>query len=414
MAVVPPLDLPVDQSQLPPLALVRQRLDAAHLANVEGAIAQGFQRCGQGIHPGMRIAITAGSRGIANIAEITRAVVDETRARGAEPFVVAAMGSHGGATAEGQRAVLAGYGITEEKVGAPIVSSMETACLGTTALGFPVFIDRAAYESNGIILVNRVKPHSILTGNLGSGLLKMAGIGLGKQVGADSIHRKGVARNLLPAARLVLERAPILLGVAIVENALDEPWKIEVMPKAEIEEADRRLLGEARALLPTIPFDPIDVLIVDRIGKNFSGAGMDPNVIGMHRRLGGPAEREIQRIVALDLSPESHGNAIGVGMADIITECLQEKIDWRATYTNALTSDFLAGVKLPVAARTAREAVVLAMRPFDLETVRMVRITDTAHLEEMWVSSTLLADLDRYPNVEQISRLEGFRLPPSA
>jgi hypothetical protein len=283
---------------------------------------------------------------------------------------------------------------------------METVHLGDTETGFAVYLDRAAYDADAIVLVNRVKPHSMLTGDLGSGLMKMAGIGLGKREGADSIHRQGLAEHFLSAARLVLRRAPVVLGVAVVENALDQTWTVEVVPVAEIEAADRRLLREARALLPNIPFDPIDVLVVDAIGKNISGAGMDPNVIGMHRRIGGPPEREIRCIVALSLTPQSHGNACGVGMADIITARLRDAIDWHATYLNAVTSNFLAGIKLPIACPSARDAMTLAMRPFAPETVRAVRIADTAHLEEMWISPALLAEIGSYPGMEQVGEPE--------
>jgi hypothetical protein len=394
----PPLYIPPGGAQLPRLARVRQRFDTSRVADIRAALAPQFARHARyAIAPGMRVAITAGSRGIADIDRITAAVAEEVRRLGAEPFVVAAMGSHGGATAAGQREVLASYGIAEERVGCPIVAEIDTVRLGATDDGIAVYVDRAAYEADAIILLNRVKPHTLLTGELGSGLMKMAGIGLGNPIGADSIHRLGLARHLLPVARMVLERAPVRLGVAIVENSLDQAWKIEVVPAAEIEAADRRLLAEARALLPNIPFDPIDLLIVDTIGKNISGTCMDPNVIGMHRRIGGPPQRAIERIVALDLSDESHGNASGVGMADIITERLRARIDWHATYTNALTAGFLAGVKLPVACPTARAAVELAARAFDAETIRAVRIVDTAHLEHMWVSPALLAELDRYP-----------------
>jgi len=409
----PPLYTPAPGVRLPHMARVRQRFDTARVTDIRAAIARGFaEHARDAIKPGMRVAITGGSRGIANIAAITAAVVAETRALGAEPFVVAAMGSHGGATAEGQRAVLTGYGVTEETAGCPIVSSMETVTVGETETGFTVYVDRAAYESDGIILLNRVKPHSILTGDQGSGLMKMAGIGLGKRDGADSIHRKGVTAHLLPAARLVLARAPVALGVAIVENSLDQTWKIETVPVPDIPAADVRLLAEARALLPTIPFDPLDVLIVERIGKNYSGTGLDPNVIGMHRRIGGAPEREIRRIVALDLSDESHGNANGVGMADIVTARLRDKIDWHATYTNALTADFLPGVKLPIACATERAAMELALYPFDPEDARVVRVADTAHLEEMWVSAALLPTLARYPLVEQVSELEDMIFEP--
>jgi hypothetical protein len=397
--------------RLPRMARVRQRFDTTHIADIAGAVGEGFARHAAGaIGPGMRVAITAGSRGIANIVAIIAAVAAEVRRLGAEPFVVGAMGSHGGSTGAGQRAVLASYGISEAAVGCPVVSEIETVRLGATADGIDVHIDRAAYQADAIILLNRVKPHSILTGDLGSGLMKMAGIGLGNPVGADSIHLKGLARHLIPVAQMVLERAPVRLGIAVVENSLDQTWKIEVTPAAEIAATDRRLLAEARALLPNIPFDPLDILIVDTIGKNISGTGMDPNVIGMHRRTGGPPQRQIRRIVALDLSEESHGNANGVGMADIIAERLRAKIDWQATYANAITADFLHGVKLPIACATARDAVALAMKPFEAESVRAVRVADTAHLEELWVSPALLAELDQYPAVEQVGELEELRM----
>jgi hypothetical protein len=392
---------------MPRLARVRQRFDTRRVASVEAELAPQFARvAADAIGPGMRVAITAGSRGIADIDRITAAVVAEVRRLGAEPFVVSAMGSHGGATPEGQREVLASYGITPERVGCPVIAEIDTVHLGDTADGIAVYVDRAAYEADAIVLLNRVKPHTILTGELGSGLMKIAGIGLGNPIGADSIHRLGLSRHLLPVARMVLERAPVRLGVAIVENSLDQTWKIEVVPAPQIEAADRRLLTEARALLPNIPFDPIDVLVIDTIGKNISGTGMDPNVIGMHRRIGGAPERTIERIVALDLSDESHGNANGVGMADIITERLRARIDWHATYTNALTANFLTGIKLPLACPSGQAAVALAARAFEDETIRVVRIADTAHLEYLWVSRALLAELDRYPTLEQAGDLE--------
>ena len=386
---------------IPTMLPVQQQFDESSIDNVRIPITHGFAQYGGVIKAGMRVAITAGSRGITRLTEIIGAVVEEVRQRGGEPFVVAAMGSHGGATSDGQRNVLHGYGITETALGCPISSSMDTVCIGETAEHVSVYVDRAAYEADAIILLNRVKPHSILTGNLGSGLMKMAGIGLGKRDGADSIHTKGLAEHLILVARVVLERAPIQLGVAIVENALHQPWKIVVVPTPIIEETDQALLAEARAILPNIPFDPIDVLVVDQMGKNFSGTGMDPNVIGMHRRIGGAPERHIRRIVALDLSPESHGNANGVGMADIITQTLRDKIDWHATYTNALTADFLSGVKIPYTCHAVSEAVALACKPFAPETIRAVRISDTTHLQQFWVSQALCQEIDHFPPIKQ-------------
>lgn len=388
--------------ELPRFAPVRQHFPDDSIDDLAGGIQAEFRRINAAdrVRPGMSVAVTAGSRGIDRIATITRAVVDGLRELGAQPFIVPAMGSHGGATVEGQLAVLASYGITEETMGCPIRATMEAVPLGVTPSGYTVYCDRYAFEADGIVVVNRVKPHSILTGDLGSGLMKMLGIGLGKAVGADAIHIMGVQENLIPAARTVLATAAVLFGVAIVENSFDKVARIEAVPPEEIEEADRRLLALARSYLPNVPFDPLDVLVVQQIGKNLSGAGMDPNVIGMHRRIGGPPQREIRRIVALDLTDESHGNAIGMGIADIITERLAAKVDYEATCVNALTSDFLWGIKQPLAAPTDELALRLAFRPFPPDTARAVIIRDTAHLDTLWVSTALLAELPASEHLE--------------
>jgi hypothetical protein len=316
------------------------------------------------------------------------------------------MGSHGGATVEGQLEVLASYGITESSMGCPIRATMEAVPLGVTPTGYTAYCDRFAYEADGIVAVNRVKPHSILTGDLGSGLMKMLGIGLGKAVGADAIHIVGVEENLLPAARIVLSNAKVLFGLAIVENSFDQAARIEAVWPDEIEETDVRLLRLARAYLPNIPFDPLDVLVVQQMGKNFSGTGMDPNVIGMHRRIGGPPQREIRRIVALRLSEESHGNSTGLGLADIITEGLLADVDYEAMCINSLTSDFLWGIKQPLPAPTEEMALRLALRPFPPESARAVIISDTAHLDQMWVSNALVPELGAY---EQLEALDDAR-----
>ncbi len=394
------LPVPID-APLPRFLLARQRFVDDAAGDVAGMLAQELQRVGaQALFaPGQRIAVTAGSRGIHRIAEVIRATVDWLKGQGVNPFVVPAMGSHGGATAQGQLQVLASYGITEAAMGCPIHSSMEAVEIGTTALGYKVYCDRHAREADGIVLVNRVKPHSILVGELGSGLLKMLAIGLGKQAGADSIHQRGLQENFLPAARLALARAPVRLGLALVENSFDHLARLEAALPAQMEEADRRLLGLARAYMPTLPFDPLDVLVVLQMGKNISGAGMDPNVIGMHRRLGGVPTREIGRIVALDLTEESHGNAVGIGMADLITARLQGKIDFYATAVNAVTSGFLWGAKLPLALRTDREAIALALKPYDSAHVRAVIARDTSHLDALWLSEPLAKEARDRPSL---------------
>jgi hypothetical protein len=393
--------------------LVRQPLDTTRVDDAAAAVARAFgeARAHERIAPGMEIAITAGSRGIDKIVPILAAVVSEVRRCGGVPFLTTAMGSHGGATDAGQREVLTGYGITADGVGCEIRASMDVVSLGQAADGDEVFLDRDACGAGGIVVVGRVKPHSILTGELGSGLLKMAAIGLGNQRGADAIHVAGVQEHLVPCARHVLAHAPIAFGIALVENPRDELALVRGVVPADFEAADRELLAYVRARSPALPFDPLDVLVVDYIGKDISGAGMDPNVIGMWRRNGGAPDRAIGRIVALNLSAQSHGNATGVGMADVITEQLRAKIDFKATYTNSITSNFLSGAKVPLTVGSAREAIELACRPFAPERLRCVRVRDTAHLEYLLVSRALL---DAPGAGETLERLERGAFPLDA
>ncbi|GAC1543283.1 MAG: lactate racemase domain-containing protein [Candidatus Velthaea sp.] len=393
----------------PSFVRVRQRLDSDEIADIADAVADAFEQgeAARRIRAGARIAITAGSRGVDRIPEVLRAVADRVRALGGEPFISAAMGSHGGATDDGQRDVLRGYGITEASVGAPIVSSMETR--EYDGPGGSVYCDRAAAESDGIIVVGRVKPHTSLVGPIGSGLLKMTAIGLGKRGGADALHRLGLQNNLVPWAKRVLARAPILFGIALVENGVDRLTVIEGTLPEQFEDTDARLLALARELLPQIPFDPIDFLIVDRVGKNISGTGMDPNVIGLHRRIGGAPQRNIKRIAALDLTDDSHGNAMGIAMADVITQRLLEKIDFDALHANAMTSNFIEGAKLPVAAATDRDVVSIGCKGLAPDAIRAVHIADTAHLEEFEISSALLGDARANSNIEVLGELAPLR-----
>ncbi|MDP3062804.1 MAG: lactate racemase domain-containing protein [Chloroflexota bacterium] len=382
-------------------ARVRQRFVDDRIQDVPAAVRKELARIGLSriVKPGQRIAITAGSRGIQGIVEILRTVVDEVKAVGAKPFVVAGMGSHGNATSEGQREVLTGYGVTETSMGCPIVTDMDAVELGRTPNGYTIYMDKNAFNSDGILVVNRVKPHTILVGDLGSGLGKMLVIGLGKQKGADSVHVIGIQQSLIPALRIVLSKAPVALGLAIVENSFDHTAKIEAVLPRDIESADVRNLKLARDYLPNIPFDPLDFLIVGQMGKNIAGTGMDPNVIGLHRRLGGPPQREIGRILCLDLTADSHGNANGIGMADIITQRLRDKVDLDATYMNGLTAGFLWGIKMPIALPTDREALSLLTKPYPPTTARGVFVRDTAHLDTMLVTEALLPNVRNNPNL---------------
>jgi hypothetical protein len=357
----------------------------------------------------MRVAITAGSRGITGIPAILATVVEELRRFGAEPFVVPAMGSHGGATAEGQTAVLYSLGITEEAVGCPIRATMETVQLGVTSEGIPVFLDRLAAEADGIVVVNRVKAHTDFSGPVESGLMKMLTIGLGKHRGALAAHSHSVRLTypvvVASVAREVIRRAPLLFGLALIENAYDQTAEVVGVRPADFEQTEQALLLRAKALMARLPFDRIDVLIVDEIGKEVSGAGLDPNVIGRMPHADGPQTPVITRIVLRDLSPRTYGNAIGVGLGDYTTRRLVDKIDPHPTYINTLTSISPDKARIPMTAETDREAVewaLMTIGPVDPAQARVVRIQNTLHLERLYISEALHVEAEAHPALELI------------
>jgi hypothetical protein len=383
------------------LTKIRQRFDHARLDDPRGALRSQLPALDALIRPGAHIAIATGSRGIDNLAVVVREVSDYVRTRGAQPFVVPAMGSHGGATAEGQSEILNGYGISEETIGAPIRSSMETVELPVGDVSFRVFMDRHAHESDGVILVNRIKPHTDFHGRYESGLMKMALIGLGKLEGARAVHDFGIygLRELIgPGATQVLSTGKILAGVGLVENAFHETLHVELLAASAIAREEPRLLDLAKRHMPRLPVDVVDVLAIDRMGKDISGVGIDPNITG---RIGVAGEHDalaprVRAMMVCALTPETHGNAIGVGLADVITRRLFAEIDYAATYGNVITSSFLDRGKIPVVAETDRDAFDLALRscghvPSGRE--RIVRILDTLHLEEVYVSHALLEEL---------------------
>jgi hypothetical protein len=351
------------------------------------------------VKPGQTVAITAGSRGIANVARITRAVVDELKALQLKPFIVPTMGSHGGATAEGQRTVLEHYGITEAAMGCPIRSSMEVVQIGEVK-GIPVFCDKNVWGADHIAVVARIKPHTDFTGEIESGLFKMMAIGLGKQRGAEHYHRAGHAygyAEVFPlVGKKVLETARILFGVGLVENGYEETAKIQALLPKDFEAGEKALLQEAKAWMARLPFDVLDLLIVDDLGKNISGAGMDTNVVGrpfVQKVLDRP---KVRRIFVRDLTPESEGNAVGIGMADVTTRRLVDKINYQAMYMNAITSGVPEGAKIPMIFDTDREAIQVALGMIGLtppDRARVVRIKTTLHLTEMDVSEALLQEV---------------------
>ncbi|TBL76517.1 lactate racemase domain-containing protein [Paenibacillus thalictri] len=402
----------------PRMLPVEQLFERPRVADLPGALREQFdtERVRAAIKPGTRVAVAVGSRGIADLQLIVTCVVRMLRELGAEPFIVPAMGSHGGATAEGQTAILADYGITEAEVGAAIVSSMETVPAGHTANGVPLYFDRHAYEADAIVLVARVKAHTDFKGTVESGLLKMAAIGLGKHQGAIALHSQGFDSfaSLIPGAgRILIEKTPIALGVAIIENAYDEVARIEVLPAEDIASREPALLAEAKNLMPRLQLAEIDVLIVDEIGKNISGAGMDPNITG---RFAGPVDYppkapNVQKIIVRQLTPQSHGNATGIGLADITTKRLVEQIDFHKTYTNCITSTVLTGAKIPLTAPNDREALEIAIRTcnrIDPERVNIVWIQNTLSLQHIYISETYGELLDATEGLRIIGPPQPF------
>lgn len=401
---------------LPRLLRLRQEFPRPPPLDLAAVLAAEFAPLRAHVRPGAQIGVAVGSRGIIHIRAIIAGVVAELRAAGAQPFILPAMGSHGGATAEGQREVLASYDITEAAMGVPIRAAMDVRRVGTTPDGDPILCSTEALAADGLVIVNRIKPHTDFYGRIGSGLLKMCVVGLGKHAGAAAMHRAasrlGHERAIRGMARGLLAAAPILGGIAILENQFHETARLVAIPRAEMETAEEALLAEARALLPLLPFEEIDLLIVDWLGKNISGSGLDPNVtnrwvqgyLGGLRREDRPAPF-IRRVFVRDLTPESHGNAIGIGLADVTTTRLVRAMDVRVTGINALTSLTPQTAKIPIAFDTDREAIERTLASLaldDVRTARVVRIADTLSLTEMEISESLWAEAKGRPGLAAV------------
>jgi len=381
------------------------------------AIATEFAKLRPLVTPGARIAVAVGSRGITNLASIVKAVIEELKRAGARPFILPAMGSHGGATAGGQREVLATYDVTEDSMGVPIHAAMEAREVGGSPDDVPAFCSVEALQADGILVVNRIKPHTDFYGTMGSGLLKMLVIGVGKHAGALAMHRAasrlGHERAIRSMAKTIIAHAPVLGGLAILENQFHETARVVAVPREAMETSEETLLEEARALMPLLPFEEIDLLIVDWIGKNISGSGMDPNVtnrwvqgyVGGLMRENRPAPF-IRRIFVRGVTPESHGNAIGIGLADVTTTRLVQAMDKWATNINALTSLTPQTAKIPIAFDTDREAIERLLTTLALEDparqARVVRIESTLAVVEMDVSEALWAVAKTRPGLVAI------------
>lgn len=403
---------------LPRMIRVRQIFNQTHIEpdEIPAVIAAQLARDAvrKNIKPGMSIAITCGSRGITNIATIIKAIVDYVKAQGGKPFIFPAMGSHGGATVQGQLNILESYHVTEETMGCPIRATMEAVYLGDTVEGSPVYQDRYAHEADGVILCGRIKAHTSFQGAYESGLLKMSVIGMGKQHGAESVHESGfqnMGRVLPQFAQVVFDHTNIVAGIGILENAYEQTCRIVALNADEIWEQEPLLLREANDSMGRLWIEKTDVLVIDRLGKNISGDGMDPNVTGTFGSPGRtrgtePGPIQAQRTVVLDLTDESHGNMNGLGMADVTTKRLVDKIDVDITYPNAVTSTLVNMVKIPIFAHSDAHAIKLALRTcnmIDKKHPRIVRIENSLALEHIWVSEILADEVLQSPHME----LEG-------
>ncbi|MEM7117382.1 MAG: hypothetical protein AAF614_33430 [Chloroflexota bacterium] len=404
------LDIP-----LPKMARVRQRFVERKIEDVATAVSTQVNRpeIAATIQPGAKIAIGVGSRGIANLETAVRALVAAIKAHGGDPFIFPAMGSHGGATVEGQTRLLATYGITEERVGAPVRATMDTVLITQLADGTQLHMDAYAHAADGVVLINRIKPHTNFRGDIESGIIKMMVIGMGKIAGATILHSDhGMSRfpNVLPpAATALMEHIPFLFGVGLVEDAYDHTAVVEAILGPDLISREAELQVIAKRNMARLYFDQIDVLVIEQMGKEISGAGFDPNITGRNNRhVVGFDHPHITKIVVLDLTKETHGNATGMGLADVITNRFFKQIDFASTYANTITSAYLDGAALPIVMPTDHDAIALAVKAtprVKSENARIVRIKDTLSLGEIEVSEPLLAEVETHDHLTQVSEL---------
>lgn len=402
----------------PRMVKIEQHFKKDRIENVEETVrSETRQKLKPSDFKGKRIAVTVGSRGIAHLNLILRTIIEELKNWDAKPFIVPAMGSHGGADKRGQQEILAGYGITEKSMGAPVVSSMDVIRVATLKNGMPVYCDKVAYESDGIVVMNRIKPHTDFKGDNESGLLKMIGIGLGNHRGATALHSYGfdqMAQLLPQVGEAFIKNAPVAFGVAIVENAYDELLKLEVVKPARFISREKELLVLAKENIARLLVSSIDVLIIEEIGKEISGSGMDPNVTGFPGSglTKGFDTPPIQRIVVLGVTQKSHGNGIGIGLADISTIRCVNQIDWSITYINSLTAGVTEPAKMPVVMNTDKEALVVAVKTCSRvmpQEAKIVRIKNTLEIHKIEVSKPYLQELRARDDISILSEPRPLR-----
>ncbi len=416
----------MNSAMLPRMVKVRQNFPNERIADLEHEVRNGVAACvrHRSLPPGAKVAITAGSRGIRHIVDILKYTVEALKHHGCKPYLISAMGSHGGGNKEGQAAVLTSLGITEQTVGAPVIASDETLLIGATSKqaaaapyaglctveGLQVYVAKEAMEADAVLVVNRIKPHTAFHGEYESGLMKMLAVGLGRAPGADSVHRLGadqMAQAIPSIAAHILSHAPIWGCLAIVENGYDEPALIQGVPAEHIPAEERKLLQIAKGYMPSIPVRDIDLCMIGEMGKNYSGTGVDTNVVGRMKITGvpEPAEPGIRYLAILGLSEPSHGNATGIGLADFTTRRVVKQIDWQATYLNCLTSGFTARAATPIIAQDDKdvlEKAMFALKTEHPEQLRLVILKNTLQLDELWVSESLYEELGNRPGIEAV------------
>jgi hypothetical protein len=396
--------------KFPKMYRVRQRLDDTKIENIEPAVEAELRKLSlTSIKPGQRVAITGGSRGIANMAEILKTVVEHIKSYDAQPFIFPAMGSHGGATAQGQVAVLEQLGITESYLNAPILSSMDVVEIARTDDDVPVYVDQNALAADHIVVVNRIKSHTKFKGPVESGLVKMMAIGMGKLKGAEFYHKAAIQHTfpkiIMDAARMVIRRTPVLFALGIIENAYGKTSLVSAVKPDAIENKEKELLILSKKLMAKLPFNDIDLLIVDEMGKDISGVGIDPNVTGRNRDLLGVFDHPVQvkRLFVRDLTAKSKGNAVGIGLADITTQRLVDKIDYDATYKNCITGISLEKAAVPMHFKNDRKAIEVGLGSMGLippEKSKIVRIKNTNRLETVQVSEAFADELQQRSDLE--------------
>lgn len=401
----------------PAIARVRQIVEQPEVDDPPAEVARAIResRIRTRLRPGASVALAVGSRGIAGLDALVKAAVQTLKDLGLQPFVVAAMGSHGGGDEDGQRALLASFGVTESAVGCPVRCAMDTVVLGTNSFGLPIHFDKNAFEADGIVLLNRIKPHTSFTGRYESGLLKMLAIGLGKCQGAAQVHKLGLPglKTMLPeVGKFLLGKTRLALGVALLENAHERTARVVGVEPERLLDEEPALLDEARDYMARLPFDRFDVLVIGELGKNYSGTGLDPNVIGRQRVETMPdlPRPIITRLAVLDLSPETHGNANGIGLTDLTTDRAARGVDPRATWVNCFTSNFLTRARVPLALPTDRDVVATCLDTcwcITRKEAKMVLIPNTLELGTLWITAPLADAAVRDPSL----RIETDFLP---